>query len=76
MASANTLRVLDVSDDGAAATQALHDDIRATWSKFSDFEVGMLKDNDDLVTQVADRYTLDHDQARSDVATLLKGRTI
>jgi hypothetical protein len=54
----------------------LHDDIRAQWSKFSDFEIGALKDTDDLITQVASHYTLDREQAQGDVAALLKGRQV
>jgi coenzyme PQQ synthesis protein D (PqqD) len=38
--------------------------------------VGALKDDDDLVAEVASRYTLDREQAQSDVAALLKGRRI
>ena len=72
----NTLPLPHLAQRSAAATQDLHDDIRARWSKFSDREIGALKDVDDLVNQVTTRYTLDHEQARGDVAALLNGRQI
>ena len=58
------------------AAQALHDDIRARWNKLSDFDIGALADTDDLVEQVARLYTLDREQVKGDVATLLNGRSV
>jgi hypothetical protein len=76
MATANYPSLPELAQKSAEAAQTLHDDIRARWSKFSDFEVGALKDTDDLITQVASRYKLDREQARGDVAALLKGRQV
>lgn len=76
MATANHQPLPNLSQKSAEAAQALHDDIRTRWSKFSDFEIGALKDNNDLITQVASRYTLDREQAQGDVAALLKGRQV
>ena len=44
--------------------------------QFTDREVGAFKDTDDLVSQVASRYTLDREQAIGDVEALLNGRQI
>jgi hypothetical protein len=76
MAIANNRPLPEFSQKSAEAAQTLHDDIRAKWNKFSDFEVGALKDTDDLVTQVSSRYTLDREQAQGDVAALLNGRQL
>ena len=51
-------------------------DIRAKWGKFSEDELGALKSNDDLVTQIAAKYSLDKTQASQDVDAVLKGRQI
>jgi hypothetical protein len=51
-------------------------DIRAKWGKFSEDELGLLKSNDDLVTQIVAKYSLDKAQALRDVDTVLKGRQI
>ena len=60
----------------AEATQVLHDDIRTRWSRFTDLDVGYLRDADDLASQVATKYGLDPATAQSDVAAVLKGRQI
>ena len=64
------------SQRSAEAAQTLHDEIRARWSKLSDFDVGALKDTDDLVEHVAELYSLDREQVRDDVDTLLDGRSV
>ena len=51
-------------------------DIGARWSKFSEQELGALKNRDDLVTQVVARYSLDKAQAQKDVDAVMKGRQI
>ena len=51
-------------------------DIRAKWGKFSEDELGALKNNDDLVTQIVAKYSLDKAQAVQDVNAVLKGRQI
>jgi division protein CdvB (Snf7/Vps24/ESCRT-III family) len=51
-------------------------DIRAKWGKFSEDELGALESNDDLVTQIAAKYSLDKAQVSRDVDTVLKGRQI
>ncbi len=51
-------------------------DIRSKWGKFSEDELGALKSNDDLVTQIAAKYSLDKTQASQDVNAVLKGRQI
>jgi hypothetical protein len=76
MTNAASQRVPFGPQKSAEAVQTLHDDIRAKWSKLSDFEVGALTGTDNLVSQIARLYTLDREQAQSDVAALLNGRRI
>jgi hypothetical protein len=49
-------------------------DIRAKWGKFSEDELGALKNNDDLVTQIVAKYSTDKAQVQREVDTLLNGR--
>jgi hypothetical protein len=61
---------------GADIKQALLKDIHVKWGKFTDQELGGLKNNDDLVTQVVAKYGLDKAQAQRDVDMLRAGRNI
>jgi hypothetical protein len=63
----------DMANSGAKA--ALSKDIRAKWDKFSEIEVGALKSEDDLVTQLVSKYSLDKTQAQTDAKALVNGRT-
>jgi hypothetical protein len=56
--------------------QILLKDIGAKWSKFSEQELGALKNRDDLVTQVVAKYSMDKTQAQRDVDAVMKGRQI
>ena len=58
------------------AKQTLLKDIGAKWSKFSEQELGALKNKDDLVTQVVAKYSIDKPQAQRDVDAVMKGRQI
>ena len=60
----------------AEAKQILLKDIGAKWSKFSEQELGALKNRDDLVTQVVTKYSIDKAQAQRDVDAVMKGRQI
>jgi hypothetical protein len=51
-------------------------EIRSKWGKFSDQDLSALKDNNDLVTQLAAKYGLEKAQAQHNVDTLMKGRQI
>jgi hypothetical protein len=51
-------------------------DIRAKWGKFSEEDLSALKSNDDLVTQLAAKYSLERVQAQRAVDALLKGRQV
>lgn len=66
----------DTAQRTAEATQALHEDIRARWSRLTDRDIGELRDAADLATQVAAKYGLDQARVTSDVAAVLKGRAI
>ena len=56
--------------------QILLKDIGAKWNKFSEQELGALKNRDDLVDQVVAKYSLDKAQAQKDVDAVMKGRQI
>jgi hypothetical protein len=58
------------------AKQILLKDIGAKWGKFSEQELGALKNKDDLVTQVVAKYSIDKTQAQRDVDAVMKGRQI
>ena len=60
----------------ADAKQIILKEIGAKWNKFSEGDLSALKGNDDLVTQVVAKYSLDKAQAQRDVDALLKGRHI
>ena len=51
-------------------------DIRAKWGKFSEDDLGRLRNNDDLVNEIASRYSIDRALAQSDVDTMMRGRQI
>jgi division protein CdvB (Snf7/Vps24/ESCRT-III family) len=51
-------------------------DIGAKWGKFSEQELGALKNRDDLVNQVVAKYSLDKAQAQRDVDAVMNGRQI
>mgnify|MGYP001545872159 CR=1 FL=1 len=56
--------------------QILLKDIGAKWGKFSEQELGALKNKDDLVTQVVAKYSIDKAQAQRDVDAVMKDRQI
>ena len=58
------------------AKQILLKDISSKWGKFSEQELGALKNKDDLVTQVVAKYSIDKAQAQRDVDAVMKGRQI
>jgi hypothetical protein len=60
----------------AETKQILLKDIGAKWGKFSEQELGALKNKDDLVTQVVAKYSIDKAQASRDVDAVMKGRQI
>ena len=60
----------------AETKQILLKDIGAKWNKFSEQELGALKNKDDLVTQVVAKYSIDKAQAQRDVDAVMKGRQI
>ncbi len=62
--------------NAAENRQILLKDIGARWGKFSEQELGALKNRDDLVTQVVAKYSLDKAQAQKDVDAVMKGREI
>ena len=62
--------------NSAETKQILLKDIGAKWGKFSEQELGALKNKDDLVTQVVAKYSIDKMQAQRDVDAVMKGRQI
>ena len=51
-------------------------DIRTTWGKFSEDDLTRLRSNDELVTEIANRYNIDKAQAQRDVDAMMRGRQI
>ena len=74
MTNSSTKPSSDMLDKGKDARLALQKDIRTKWDKFSEIDVGALASEDDLVTQVVAKYSLDKAKAQSDVTALLNGR--
>ena len=62
--------------NAAENKQTLLKDIGAKWSKFSQEELGALKNKDDLVTQVVAKYSIEKVQAQKDVDAVMNGRQI
>jgi hypothetical protein len=63
-------------ETAARTRQIVCNEIRLKWGKFSDQDLSALKDNGDLVTQLAAKYGLEKAQAQRDVNVLMKGRQI
>lgn len=53
---------------------ALGKDIRAKWDKFSEIDVGALKSEGDLATQLVAKYSFDQTKAESEAKALVNGR--
>jgi hypothetical protein len=62
------------TNSDAANKAALGKDIRAKWDKFSEIEVGALKSEGDLVTQLVAKYEFDKPKAESEAKALVNGR--
>jgi hypothetical protein len=60
----------------AETKQIILKEIGAKWGKFSEQDLSTLKSKDDLVSQVASKYSLDKVQAQRDVDALMKGRSL
>lgn len=56
--------------------KSILNDIRGKWGKFSEDDLGRLRSNDDLVTEIAAKYSLDRAQAQRDVDAMMRGRQI
>lgn len=56
--------------------RSILNDIRATWGKFSEADLERLDNNDDLVSQIAERYDIDRMRAQRDVDAVMQGRQI
>ncbi len=75
--NASTSNAASASTGNSAENkQILLKDIGAKWNKFSEQELGALKNRDDLVTQVVTKYSMDKTQAQRDVDAVMKGRQI
>jgi hypothetical protein len=60
----------------AETKEIVFNEIRTKWGKFSDEDLSALKDNNDLVRQLAAKYGIENTQAQRDVDALLNGRRI
>jgi hypothetical protein len=68
--------VVAKSETAAMTKQTVGNEIRSKWGKFSDEDLSALKDNNDLVIQLAAKYSLEKAQAQREVDALMKGRQI
>jgi hypothetical protein len=64
----------DMANKATETKAALGKDIRAKWDKFSEIEVGAMKSEHDLVTQLVAKYALDMPKAQTEAKTLVNGR--
>jgi hypothetical protein len=64
------------SETATETRQIVLKEIRAKWGKFSEQDLSALKNKEDVVTQVAAKYSLDKAQAQRDVDALMQGRHI
>lgn len=62
------------NSDAANAKTALGKDIMAKWDKFSEIEIGALKSEDDLASQLVTKYSLDKAKAQTEAKALVNGR--
>lgn len=76
MNTANLNTVPANTGNAAENKKIVLNDIAAKWNKFSEQELGALKDRDDLVTQIVAKYGLDKAQAQREVDAVMKGRQI
>ena len=60
----------------AETKEIVFGEIRTRWGKFSEDDLSALKDNNDLVTQLAAKYGIENTPAQRDVDALLNGRQI
>ncbi len=74
MTDSNTKPTSAMSDQGKDAKLTLQKDIRTKWDKFSEIDVGALKSEDDLVSQIVAKYGIDQIKAKADATALLNGR--
>ena len=51
-------------------------DIRIKWGKFSEDDLGRLVSNDDLVSEIVAKYSIDRAEAQTEVDALMRGRQI
>jgi division protein CdvB (Snf7/Vps24/ESCRT-III family) len=76
MNTANQNTASASTGNAAENKQILLKDIGAKWNKFSEQELGALKNKDDLVAQVVTKYGTEKAQAQCDVDAVMKGRQI
>jgi hypothetical protein len=55
---------------------SMRSEIAAKWGRFSPAEITALKSNDDLVSQIQSKYSLDEAQAQRDVDAFANGRQL
>ena len=66
------------AQSGSASTDAIamRSEIATKWNKLNESEIAALKANDDLVSLVQSKYTMDKSQAQKDVEAFAKGRKL
>lgn len=56
------------------AKRALRREIESKWGKFSEKELNALKNNTELVSQIAAKYAIEIEKAKADVDAMMNGR--
>ena len=59
-----------------ASDSGMRSAIQTRWGKFTSQEIVALKSNDELVTQIQIKYSVDKAQAQRDVDAFAKGRQL
>lgn len=62
------------TNSDAANKAALGKDILAKWDKFSQIEVGAMKSEGDLATQLVTKYSFDQAKADTEAKAVVNGR--
>jgi hypothetical protein len=76
MTNATTNASVAKPETAGETRQIVLKEIGAKWGKFSEHDLSALKNNDDVVTQVVAKYTIEKGQAQRDVDALMNGRHI
>jgi hypothetical protein len=64
----------DMANKGSDSKTTIAKDILAKWDKFSEIEVGAIKNESDLASQLVAKYSFDKPKADTEAKALVNGR--